>query len=124
MHKKNFGNWGEEQASLFLIEKGYRIAERNFALKMGEIDIIAWDRKKKDDFDTLCFIEVKTRANFEGSAERAVNKKKQKHMKRVAKQYCFQHGVDIDRVAIQFEVVSVYTIGAELKFFHYVLPVW
>ena len=48
---------GEDAACQFLINKGYRILERNFRKGYGEIDIIALQDK------TLVFIEVKTRSS-------------------------------------------------------------
>ncbi len=46
---------GEELATKFLKEKGYKIIERNFRKGYGEIDIIAVQGR------TLVFVEVKTR---------------------------------------------------------------
>ncbi|MCP4583316.1 MAG: YraN family protein [candidate division Zixibacteria bacterium] len=55
---KKTGDLGEELAAKYLIEKGYRIIERNWRgekeFKSPEIDIIA------DIDDGLVFIEVKT----------------------------------------------------------------
>jgi len=48
-----FGKRGEELASSFLRKKGYRIVERGYRTRFGEIDIIAYDG------EVLCFIEVK-----------------------------------------------------------------
>lgn len=48
---------GEELATKFLKEKGYKIIERNFRKGYGEIDIIAVHK------NTLVFIEVKTRTS-------------------------------------------------------------
>ncbi len=48
------GDFGEARAADFLEEKGYRIVDRNFYSRFGEIDIIA--RKG----DILHFIEVKS----------------------------------------------------------------
>jgi putative endonuclease len=48
------GNLGEELAANWLIGKGYRILERNYRKKYGEIDIVC---KKEDQ---LHFVEVKT----------------------------------------------------------------
>lgn len=45
---------GEQIAVNFLIAKKYRIIDRNFREKFGEIDIIA-----KDDRGVLVFVEVK-----------------------------------------------------------------
>src|SRR5690242_10711551 len=48
---------GEDLATKFLENKGYKILERNFRKGYGEIDIVALDN------DTLVFIEVKTRSS-------------------------------------------------------------
>lgn len=53
--RKVLGNQGEEIASKFLQEKGYKILQRNFHSRFGEIDIIA------QEGNTLVFVEVKTR---------------------------------------------------------------
>ena len=49
----NLGKRGEDIAARYLIDKGYRIVERNFRSKRGEIDIVAYDKKM------LVFVEVK-----------------------------------------------------------------
>lgn len=51
------GEFGEELAAGFLIEKGYRIIQRNVFFRYGEIDIIARDG------DEIVFVEVRTRTN-------------------------------------------------------------
>jgi len=59
MNTKSKGNIAEEIACEFLKNNGFKIIERNFYFKGGEIDIIAF----KDN--TLHFIEVKSGKNFE-----------------------------------------------------------
>ncbi|MBI3589235.1 MAG: YraN family protein [Candidatus Liptonbacteria bacterium] len=49
------GSKGEDIASKFLEDQGYKIITRNYRKKWGEIDIIARDKDK-----TLVFAEVKT----------------------------------------------------------------
>ncbi|MDF1535167.1 MAG: YraN family protein [bacterium] len=49
------GDRGESLAAWFLRLKGYRILERNFECRCGEIDIVAWKK------GTLVFVEVRTR---------------------------------------------------------------
>ena len=49
------GLWAENLAQAYLIVKGYRILEKRYKTKMGEVDIIA--KKKK----SIIFIEVKSR---------------------------------------------------------------
>ena len=52
---QDLGKYGEDLAIKFLKRKGYKILQRNFRSKFGEIDIIAQEQ------DTLVFVEVKTR---------------------------------------------------------------
>jgi len=54
-----FGRDGESAAVAFLKKKGYRILEKNFRAKVGEIDIIA------EQGGVIVFIEVKARASHE-----------------------------------------------------------
>jgi len=51
----NVGKTGENKACEYLENKGYRIIDRNYREKFGEIDIIAVSRDL-----TLVFVEVKT----------------------------------------------------------------
>jgi putative endonuclease len=123
--KRELGDWGEEQASLFLTKQGYEIVERNFEVpKLGEIDIIAWHEKPYFG-RTLCFIEVKTRENDDGSAERATQEHKLPALFRAAKAYCISHEINMDRMPIQFEQVSVHIdpVDRTAVCKHYVIPV-
>ena len=64
--RKDVGRGGEEIACQFLLRKGYKIIDRNYRRKWGEIDIIA----NKDD--CIHFVEVKavSRESFpDGSRE-------------------------------------------------------
>ena len=54
---KSVGSLGEEIAANYLTAHGFRILERNFRCKGGEVDIIARDPVDK----SLVFIEVKAR---------------------------------------------------------------
>ncbi len=58
---KNLGNLGEDAASNFLQDNGYKILDRNFqnnlGRRLGEIDIIAKELKNGE----VVFVEVKTR---------------------------------------------------------------
>lgn len=55
------GKLGEAAAVSFLRKKGYQIIAQNFRIRNGEIDIIAVDRKGKEE--VLVFIEVKARSS-------------------------------------------------------------
>ena len=52
---KNIGNFGENSACTFLKHHGYRIIDRNYSNRNGEIDVIA----RKGSY--VVFVEVKTR---------------------------------------------------------------
>ncbi len=55
MANKLTGNYGEELACEYLKKLGFKILERNYRIRGGEIDIVC------KDGDTLVFVEVKTR---------------------------------------------------------------
>lgn len=76
------GKIGEDLACQYLQKQGYKIIERNFRIRGGEIDIIALDGQ------TLVYIEVKTRTSHVfGSAIEAVTPWKLKFLVRAAKFY-------------------------------------
>lgn len=50
---QKIGELGENIVAEYLARKGYKILERNFTVRVGEIDIIAFSH------ETLYFIEVK-----------------------------------------------------------------
>ena len=62
-NKQDLGQLGENIACRYLVEKGYKIIERNFRKKWGEIDIIA-----KAPDKTLVFIEVKTITQYNNNS--------------------------------------------------------
>ena len=53
--RRRLGAFGERLAAAHLEAKGYRIRDRNFRCREGEIDIVA------QDGETLVFVEVRTR---------------------------------------------------------------
>ena len=74
---KSVGNLGEEIAASYLTGRGYRILERNFRCKGGEVDIIARNPVDK----SLIFIEVKTRRGLTyGVPQLAVTSFKQRQI--------------------------------------------
>ena len=72
---QKLGKKGESVAVRYLKKLGYKMVERNYRSKAGEIDIIAREKK------TLVFVEVKTRSNDRfGYPEAAVTPKKRAHL--------------------------------------------
>ena len=98
-YNKDLGDFGEQAAASFLEKRGFRIIERNYLVRGGEIDIVA------DDGGTLVFVEVKTRSSLKfGLPSEAVNHKKLEHMRCAAELYLSEHPTDAE---IRFDVVEV-----------------
>jgi putative endonuclease len=103
--KKELGARGEELAVRYLKNRGYRILERNYRIKLGEIDIIA------EQGGDLVFIEVKTRSDsLFGSPFDSVTVPKQRQLSKVALEYISKHGCH-NRPA-RFDVVGVHLKAA------------
>lgn len=82
MDKVALGKYGEDLACEFLKSHGYKIIERNFRIRGGEIDIIA------NDNNTLVYVEVKTRSQYMfGRPEESVTLPKLRFLERAAKFY-------------------------------------
>ncbi len=76
------GRSGEALAEALLKTRGYRILERNYRTRLGEIDLIAKDGA------TLVFVEVKVRRSGRfGSAKAAITAAKRRKLSIVALQY-------------------------------------
>jgi putative endonuclease len=104
------GRRGEEWAISYLERAGYRIVGANFALPIGrntrgvvvnaEIDVVAYDG------ETLCFIEVKTRASdWFAPPEVNVDLRKQRQVARAGRAYCRM--LDLMDAPYRFDVLSV-----------------
>ncbi len=80
--KKALGREGEATASEFLNKQGFRVLERNYRCRLGEVDLIA---EKGGD---LFFIEVKTRHDTDTvSPLELIPRAKQVHISKVAQHY-------------------------------------
>lgn len=111
--KQEIGKWGENLACEYLKKDQYKIIDRNFLCRQGEIDIIAKDNVKKE----IVFIEVKTRSNFKyGNPSDAVNKQKQKHMKQAIRYYIYKK--HIANVPIRVDVIEIYIMKEGYKINH------
>jgi putative endonuclease len=98
--RRETGKRGEDAAAHYIEKRGYKIVERNFTCKLGEMDIIALDGK------TLCFIEVKTLSGKTyGPPEIAVNVYKQRKLSKVALAYLNQK--DLHDIQARFDVIGV-----------------
>ncbi len=98
--KKMLGQEGEDRAAKYLVERGYKILERNYRTRAGEIDLVALDRGE------VVFVEVKTRTNNAyGAPELAVNPQKQRRMIKAALGYIKYK--KLHQVPCRFDVVAI-----------------
>lgn len=95
------GRVGEELAIKYLQNKGYKIIEKNFQCRQGEIDIIAKDK------DEIVIIEVKTRKCLEyGKPAEAVNETKKKHIYKATEYYLYIK--KLEKAYVRIDVIEVY----------------
>lgn len=96
----NSGEKGEAIAAKYLKKSGYKILERNYRKKYGEIDIIA------QKGENIAFVEVKTRkSDLYGTPSEFVTAKKQAKIKKAAYTYIQENDLDAD---FTFDIIEVY----------------
>lgn len=102
MYKRHIlGIMGEEIAVKYLMNKGYRIIERNFLCRQGELDIIAQDN------NYVVFLEIKARSSTEfGLPSEAVTKNKIEHMIKAIKYYLYKNNLENSNIRI--DIIEVY----------------
>ena len=104
------GKLGEAYAAAYLEQRGYRLVAANFTLPVGrnlhgavvstEIDLIRYDG------DTLCFIEVKTRASdWFAPPQINVDLRKRRQVARAARAY--RRLFELDDQPYRYDVVTV-----------------
>lgn len=105
--KNRIGRYGENLAIKYLLKHNYYIWKRNWAIRSGELDIIAIQEH------TLVFVEVKTRLkevaeNF--NPFDAVDNKKIKHIQIVSESFLekYQAQLRYRRVnKVRFDIIGV-----------------
>jgi len=96
----NLGKFGEDIASKYLEEKGYKIKERNYRTFLGEIDIITEYK------GSIIFIEVKTRRSDRfGYPEEAINFNKQQKI--IKNALCYLAKYHLWKTNYCFDVILV-----------------
>ena len=106
----SLGALGESYAAAYLEQLGYRLVAANFILPVGrnrrgtvinaEIDLVAYDG------DTLCFIEVKSRASDWFAPPQAnVDLRKRRQVTRAARAY--RRMLGIEDQPFRYDVVTV-----------------
>lgn len=80
--RRLFGDASEQLAEQYLVEHGYRILDRQFLTRVGEIDLVA------EQGEEIVFVEVKARHTDEfGYPEEAVTKAKLRKIAQAAELY-------------------------------------
>ena len=103
--RKSFGNQAECFVATHLQKEGYKILERNYRKRFGEIDIIA------QKGECIAFIEVKARKMEYFNLSQVVSYSKQQKIIKTARYYCAQKKI-VDRV-LRFDVALVLHIQEE-----------
>ena len=94
------GAWGEALAAEYLRKKRYQIVAANFRTRIGEIDLIATNRRY------LIFVEVKLRKNADfAMAREFVDYRKQAKIRSTAQLYLAYHPT---RLQPRFDVIEIY----------------
>jgi putative endonuclease len=104
------GKRGEELAAAYLLQAGYRIVAANFSIPVGrsrvgalinvEIDLVAYEG------ETLCFIEVKSRASdWFAPPEANVDRRKQRQIARAA--HAYRRMFDLVNAPYRYDVITV-----------------
>ena len=100
MNTRAIGTRGENIAVEYLQKNGYKILDRNFNCRFGEVDIVAMQG------GYYVFIEVKSRNTIQfGAPREAVTPYKQQRIVSVARYWLFKKR--ITGVPARFDVVEV-----------------
>ena len=93
---------GETLAVNFLKKQGYKILQQNYKNKIGEIDIICFNKKENE----IIFVEVKSRSSYEfGLPSEAVDFAKQQKIIKTAQVFLTKN--NLLNAKIRFDVIEV-----------------
>ena len=98
---RDLGSFGEDVAAKYLRKAGYRVVERNFRCKFGEIDLIV----ERDEY--LVFVEVKTRTRNKYSINPliSITEAKRRRIRLLSQLYSVQNQVYSKQP--RFDVIGV-----------------
>lgn len=102
--RRDTGSQGEELAARWYLDHGYRVLDRNWRCREGEIDLVVCRNH------TVVFSEVKTRTTDRfGTGAESVSAVKQRRIRRLAGRWLAEHASSsVGRNAeIRFDVVSI-----------------
>jgi putative endonuclease len=97
---RSLGRRGERAAERYLRRLGYHVVGRRERGPLGELDLIAVERR------TIVFVEVKTRRSHDaGHPAESVGPEKQKRLTRLALAYLKRH--DLLEYSARFDVLAI-----------------
>jgi putative endonuclease len=100
--RQRLGRLGEQLAAEHLIRRGFRILERNYRTRWGELDIVAFDGR------TLAFCEVKSRRAEAGRTPfESVHPRKRRQVRRMARSWLCERPGRPYAAALRFDAVAV-----------------
>lgn len=95
------GEYTESLACQYLENKGFKLIEKNFNCRVGEIDLIMKDN------DNIVFVEVRYRRSINfGSGAESITTSKQSKLIKTASLYLQQHA-KLNKYPARFDVVSI-----------------
>lgn len=105
---RQLGAWGEEQATQYLEAHDYRVFQRNWRCREGELDIIAYSPQRK----ALVGVEVKTRrSGGQVAAYEAISARKLARLRRLLCQWIVDTGRHAEDLAIDLIAISLNADG-------------
>lgn len=101
--RHRLGATGEQLAAEHLARRGFRIVERNYRTRWGELDIIAYDGR------TLAFCEVKARraGGSAGGPFEAIRPLKQAQVRKMAGSWLIERRDRPRADVIRFDAIGV-----------------
>ncbi len=101
--RPHLGRLGEDLAREHLERLGFRVLERNYRTRFGELDLIVCDDA------TIVFVEVKTRrlGASAGSALESVSPRKQRQVRGMAAAWLVDSNDRPRSAELRFDVVAV-----------------
>ena len=101
--RHRLGQHGESLAAEHLVRRGYRIIDRNYRTRWGELDIVAYDGS------TLAFCEVKTRRMAAGQRDplESVRPDKRTRIRKMASRWLVERSDRPYADELRFDAIGV-----------------
>lgn len=111
---RQLGQAGEDYAAQWLARRGWRILERNFCCRYGEIDMVALDPSRD-----IAFVEVKTRrSNAQGLPQEAVDARKRANLRKAAMEWLLDESRYVAHRGTRFDVIAIRVSAGEPTIAH------